>query len=382
MAHVLALGGAGNMGRPAVRTLLAERPDVDRLTVADADGDRAGAFVARLDDDRAEAIELDITDRTALAAALDDVTLAMNTVGPFYEFGTTVLDACLEAGIDYVDICDDWEPTEAMLSLDDRARAAGVSAAVGFGASPGVSNLFAVYAADELDRTEELLTAWFTGPGGGGADAAAAAVHGLHMVAEAVPTYRKGERVFVEPFADGRSVRFPAIGAYDLYHVGHPEPVTLPGHVEAETVANLGGFYPAAVNDAYRDLAERLQADELTVEDALADLPSLVSETLSGAGHDPDDPPRAGGVAAVAVGERRGRRIECTCTLGSNPGSGMGGATGIPLAIAAGVLLDGAVEDGVHPPEGAMEPGPFFKRLAPHCAEPYRTVQVDYRAVD
>lgn len=178
MTHVLAIGGAGNMGRPAVRTLLSEPPGLDELTVADSDGDRAREFVAALVSDRVNARTPDITDGSAVTAALQGVSLVVITVGP------TVLEACIEAGVDYVDICDDWEPTEAMLALDDRAQGAGVTAVVGFGASPGISNLLAVYAEDQLETADEVATAWFTGPGAGGSDAPAAAVQGVHMVAD------------------------------------------------------------------------------------------------------------------------------------------------------------------------------------------------------
>lgn len=208
MSTVLALGGAGTMGRPAVRTLLANRSDLDRLVRADADGERARAVVAGIEDPRVEARSFDITDGAALAEALGAADLALNTVGPFYEFGATVLAACVDAGVDYVDICDDPAPTEAMLAIDGPAQAAGVTAVVGFGASPGVSNLLATYAAGRLDEVEEVLTAWFTGAGGGGDDPPAAAVHGLHVVADRVPTYRNGERIRVAPFDESRTARF------------------------------------------------------------------------------------------------------------------------------------------------------------------------------
>ena len=54
--------------------------------------------------------------------------------------------AAIEAGAHYLDICDDWEPTLDMLELGERARARGVTAVIGMGASPGLTNLLAMKA--------------------------------------------------------------------------------------------------------------------------------------------------------------------------------------------------------------------------------------------
>jgi short subunit dehydrogenase-like uncharacterized protein len=39
----------------------------------------------------------------------------LNCVGPFYRFGPPVLTAAIKAGVSYLDVCDDWEPTLDML---------------------------------------------------------------------------------------------------------------------------------------------------------------------------------------------------------------------------------------------------------------------------
>ena len=43
--------------------------------------------------------------------------VVMNTVGPFFRFGVPILTAAIDAGTDYIDVCDDWEPTLEMLAL-------------------------------------------------------------------------------------------------------------------------------------------------------------------------------------------------------------------------------------------------------------------------
>jgi saccharopine dehydrogenase-like NADP-dependent oxidoreductase len=87
---------------------------------------------------------VDVLDPTGLAELLRGADVVLSAVGPFYRFGTTVLRAAIESGTSYVDVADDPAPTLQMLALDPAARAAGVSAIVGAGASPGLSNLLAV----------------------------------------------------------------------------------------------------------------------------------------------------------------------------------------------------------------------------------------------
>lgn len=132
--RVLALGGAGGMGRYAVRTAAAY-DFVGEIVVADLDLARATAF-AEGAGPKVRAAEVDVSDATSLASAMEDVDVVLNTVGPFYRFGVPVLRAAIAAGVDYLDINDDWEPTLEMLDLAPEAEAAGVTAVVGWGRAP------------------------------------------------------------------------------------------------------------------------------------------------------------------------------------------------------------------------------------------------------
>ncbi|GAD84581.1 hypothetical protein NCAST_25_00010, partial [Nocardia asteroides NBRC 15531] len=154
--RVLALGGAGEMGRVAARVLRGDSR-VSALTIADRDESAARKVAAELG---ADALGLDVTDASALAAALRAADLVVNTVGPYFRFGPPILAAAIDARCDYIDICDDPQPTIEMLELDARAKAAGVTALLGMGASPGLANLLAVRAGAELDRVDDLVTGW------------------------------------------------------------------------------------------------------------------------------------------------------------------------------------------------------------------------------
>lgn len=146
--RVLALGGSGGMGRHACRVAAGFR--VDELVIADIDGGRADRLAAELGPPAAS-LALDVTDEAGLTSALARADVVVNTIGPFFRFGLPVLTAALRAGCHYLDICDDWEPTQEMLDLHETAARSRVTAIVGAGASPGITNLLAVVAARELD---------------------------------------------------------------------------------------------------------------------------------------------------------------------------------------------------------------------------------------
>ncbi|UCF47806.1 MAG: saccharopine dehydrogenase NADP-binding domain-containing protein, partial [Myxococcales bacterium] len=146
--------GAGGMGLYAAKTA-AELDFVDELVVGDLDGGAADVLAARLGP-KASGAAVDVQNARAMSELFAGATAILNTVGPFFRLGPPVLRAAIAAGVHYLDINDDWESTEAMLALDDDARSAGVTAVIGMGASPGISNMLACLAMRELDDVDEV----------------------------------------------------------------------------------------------------------------------------------------------------------------------------------------------------------------------------------
>jgi saccharopine dehydrogenase-like NADP-dependent oxidoreductase len=78
-------------------------------------------------------------------------------------------------------------------------------------------------------------------------------------------------------------------------------------------------------------------------------------------------------VFALAEGERDGQRVRVGARAAALPSEGMGGATGVPVAVGLVLLRDGKITDGVHAPETAFPSEHFFAALAPHCDAARRT---------
>ena len=234
--RLLALGGCGGMGRFAVRAALQD-PTWSEITVADIDGTAAELFVGSCQAASLHALQLDVTDAEALRAALERCDVVLNLVGPYFRFGPSVLAAAIETRTDYLDINDDWEPTLEMLKLDERARECGVTAVLGMGASPGLTNLLARRAAQELDHAEVLHTIWGIGQQGlrgdkndsalveAGESDGAAIEHWVHQVSGSILAVEGGALVEMSPLR-AVEVDYPGIGPVVCHSVGHPESIT------------------------------------------------------------------------------------------------------------------------------------------------------------
>jgi len=380
--RVVALGGCGGMGRYAVRTAV-EYDFVDEVVVADVDAEAAERF-ADASGPKTKAAALDVSDADALRRLLSDADVALNCVGPFYRFGVPVLRAAIGARCHYLDINDDWEPTLEMLELDRPAREARITAIVGMGASPGVSNLLAVLAMNQLDSVEDLVTGWGFGrengaevesveaaPGG----PSAALVHWLHQCSGTIRICRDGAFVDVPPLEEVR-IDYPGIGAGTAWTVGHPEPVTLANfRPEVRNSYNVM-VGPRWIVETVRSIAGEIDAGRLSTEAGAALLvdPNRRERATGARAAAESAEPRLPPLFAVASGRRGGEAARAAATVLGMPAGGMGGATGVPLAVVLALFAKGQLDcRGVVAPEAVIDPHAFFDALAPHCSEPFAT---------
>lgn len=75
-----------------------------------------------------------------MQAAIEGAALVIHAAGPFQRKGScTVLEACIDLKVPYVDVCDDHEYTEATKALHKKAADAGVPCITSAGIYPGMS---------------------------------------------------------------------------------------------------------------------------------------------------------------------------------------------------------------------------------------------------
>jgi saccharopine dehydrogenase-like NADP-dependent oxidoreductase len=353
------------MAQYACRTL-AKADEVNLVLVADRDEKKARDFVTELGP-TAEASALDISDAEALSKALTDVDLVLNCAGPFYRFGREVLTAAIAAGTNYLDICDDWEPTLEMLELSDAARVAGVTAVIGMGASPGTSNMLALLCMNQLDEVEKMYTVWRAGalpyPEKGKEaeyEPNAAMIHWIHNCTEPIKVWRDGG--LVDAYAlEEIEVSYPGRGTGPVWVCGHPEPITLP-RVRPDIKHSYNTMNARrGLMEGLQRVAERVRSGELDVIAAGKQL--VVEPNTGGAAAGPS--PVLPNLFAVAEGTRAGKATRVGAQPLHIPNANMGEATGYPLAVAALMMCRGEVENpGVHGPEGAVDPERYFDLLS------------------
>lgn len=371
--RVAALGGCGGMGQFAVRTAV-DFDFVDEVIIADRDGERAGSFSEKCGT-KTSAVQLDIEDASALAELFERVDVVLNTVGPFYRFGLPVLKASIAAGRHYLDICDDWEPTLDMLELHGEAQKEGMTAVIGLGASPGLTNLLAAKAASELDEVETIVTGWSASGGapeeslpGQGGSFGAAIEHWLLQISGTIRLLKDGALTDVKPLEEVM-LDYPGIGSAPVYTLGHPEPITFhrrwPGLKHS---CNAMIVSPRMLKDL-RELATAIDSGLLSLEDGaamvLSDMASASTKPKSSKPSGPRLPP----LFAWARGVQGGREKTVGATITAGISGGMGGVTGVPMA--AGLSLFAGKEAppvGVYAPEEIFDPDSYFNELAPFCS--------------
>jgi saccharopine dehydrogenase-like NADP-dependent oxidoreductase len=157
---VIGTGGVGS----AFAGIARRRDFFDHCALADYDVARAETVVGATDDGRFSAHVVDASSREAVADLVraTSADAVLNAVDP--RFNEPIFDACLEAGVTYLDMAmtlsephpeRPYELTGVKLGDYQFERAAaweerGRLALVGIGVEPGLSDVFARHAADEL----------------------------------------------------------------------------------------------------------------------------------------------------------------------------------------------------------------------------------------
>jgi lysine 6-dehydrogenase len=151
--RAVVLGGGGLTGRCSVRDL-ATSGAFDSVVAADLDSGLAAAS-AKAAGARASAVTLDVRDPASLAKVLEGADVCVNAVQ--YTFNLTVMEAALRAGVPYLDFGGLFHMTRRQLAMDEAFRRAKTIAIPGLGQVPGISNVLAMQAAEDLDRVDSII---------------------------------------------------------------------------------------------------------------------------------------------------------------------------------------------------------------------------------
>ena len=369
---ILAIGGCGSMGRYAMR-VAQHYSSIDKIIIADIDKEAAGT-IARSLNQKVSAIQLDVNNASALKKAMEDIDIVVNTCGPYFKFGAPILAAAISSGCNYIDICDDWEPTIDMMRLDAKAKSAGVSATIGLGASPGLTNLMALIAIRELDEVTTVYTGWDIGGTSLDENAMqqsenAAMMHGVEQMTGQVKIFQDGVFKMVKPLQK-INVDYPGLTSFNGNIFGHPEAVTFPNYFPTlKDSINLahGGHADFLILKSIMGLVNLRLLTKLRAANIFALLEGKQSPKKGSKGV--DYPPVMYGFAhgikngmSASVGVCIPSDTEDSDMNEQIKNIGMGEITGIPLACGIKMLAEGRINQvGVLAPEaGHIEPNGFI----------------------
>ena len=394
--RIVFIGAAGEMAREALKRVVEFEKDATLLltdlnekAVKQVAEDLGGQAYARVD----------LYDAAGLKTAIAGADLVVNGAGPYRLTAEPVMQACVEAGINYLDFDDDTESITAALSFDDRAKAAGVSVLIGCGASPGWSNVIAVDVVSHLDMVENIDVVWAAGDEGARPYGDAVIEHFLHALAGEAVTVRHGDLTTValghSEIADFGPL---GIGPLRVYEVGHPEPVMFLRRFKDQGLKNarcLGGFTPAPVMGMFKGLADAVYGEELTMKEATRFLQAVLADqepdmkpwkyaiggmweqvlkgevpveefqAVIGAAVRGEHVPFTGGLMVTATGLKDGQQRSITRRIGfvDDGWKSMGDATGACTAAFVNLALQGSQPAGVLTPEDWADPLAFLNVL-------------------
>jgi saccharopine dehydrogenase (NAD+, L-lysine-forming) len=288
------------------------------------------------------------------------------------------MEACLEAGVHYTDMGGLFYTTRKQLELHDRYAEAGISAVLCMGSAPGVPNLQARYAADRLDTIDyiKIFDGIMPPPTDDPKFTYAVPTIVDEMIMEPM-VFSEGEFKAMEPFSGFEDYWFSApIGLLPQHLSLHSEVATLPlsfrekGVKECFFKINYWGMSKVVV-EKIRVLADfgfgatdpvEVNGYSMKPRDMMVSLLSgyvpPITDYLAPPKYQPPDWVKE--IVTEVKGTKDGQQV--TYRMGTLTCKGAL-PTGVAPALAAVWLAEGRVNPGVHPPEMALDPVPFFKEL-------------------
>ena len=226
--------GAGAQGSVIAR-ILAEDPEIDKVLLGDINTQLLQRVAKKIGSSKLLTERVDAGNSDDLAKALKGTDVVVNATT--WKYNLPIFHSALKHGAHYIDLAEDWplrESFQKQLETSDKWKKAGLTAVKHQGITPGVTNVLARYAADRLDKVEEIhiRAGWRnsseevmvpTWSPGWSVETAL-----LEWTTDSI-VYENGEYKTYPPFSGFETHTFPEpMGPQILCWVEHEEIVTLP----------------------------------------------------------------------------------------------------------------------------------------------------------
>ena len=369
----IVIGGTGGMGQGVARDLI-KQEKITQVTLGDINIDMDRVQEKLRASDKVSLAKIDVNDHKGLVDAIKENDVVVNTAGPFYKTAIAVAKAAVEAKVNYIDICDDYEAVPILFSspdIDEAAKKAGITVLTGMGSDPGTNNVLVKWYANQLDRVDEIHLFWVVSI----AELAGAAWdHSLHMVTGRIPQYLDGKLEYVEGGTGEETAQFlEPLGTCVVRYVGHPQPITIPRYIEGvKKVVIKGALIPQWVDELIKEQKETgfLSTEPVDVKGKQVTPYDVTLKLWNNIPKERDNGPQASGLKVIVKGERDGKQVTYTADIVGRMAPG----TGLPASIAALMMDAGDVTvKGVVAPEGCIDPEKFLAALLQRGAKIHQT---------
>lgn len=365
-ARFFVLGGAGIIGRTVVADL-ANYAKGAEIIVGERDLKKATAYVRTLKAKNVCAVAADASDVAQLEQAFHGCDVVLSCVQ--YTFNPNVMQACLQTGAHYVDLGGMFHYTRKELALHDQFVRRGVTAILGIGAAPGISNVLAAYGARDVKQVKSVDIVF--------ADVDITKYNQPFVLPYSFKTlieeytlepvvFRGGKLVFVAPESGKKVYDFgPEFGKQAGFLTLHSELATLPAYFKERSIrqCEFRVTFPEVFTQTIETLIKLGFASVKTVEvngesEKIINVTArIMDQWIPKAGTNIRDKE----LVRVILNERIVMDA-LTESDGVYPAGVLD--TGIPCSIAAQLLASGAVrKPGVYAPESILEPEAFFGEL-------------------
>jgi len=367
-ALVVGLGAVGSV----VAQVLLEGQAIESVTMADKNTVHA-LEIAKLSPSRTRVVKIDANNKEELEAVIEGKDAVINAGHP--RFNHQMMDLSFASGANYVDLAGNG--LSEQLAQDKAWKDAELLAVPGLGEDPGLSNIYARYAADKLTKVEEIRVR-------DGENSSSSKYEFMLLfspevffseILDSPRTFVDGKRISSPPLSGKELYGFPdPIGAQPVYLVDHEEVMTLPEYIGKGV--NYVDFKLALSDEfvAILQIMKRLGLLEskpveirgtkvapIEVLNSVIPTPVSVSKTVSG----------NTGIVVEVRGKKREVNVAYKLgTMASHQGSyksfhenGTSFLTGVVPAVFVRMLSEGKIKQkGVVPPE-SLDPLPILREL-------------------
>ncbi len=377
---VLVLGASGQIGALSVLDLVESYGAEVVATSRRQERVRKALADLGVPKERVATGTVDAHDGAAVAKTIKGEGVDMVLNAAWYQTNLTVMDACLKGGAHYTDLGGFFDTSLKQLDRSPHFKRAGLTAVIGLGSTPGITNLLGGAGAARLDQVDtiDIFCSWG---------------NTLPVQQAGWPGY--SIRTVLDEFTqepviwkDGKHLKVPVlsgevdvvmqdpIGKVKAYYVKHSEPATMGRSLGARNVAFRIGF-PATDLATFKTLTALGFADArpLKVGDCSASpLDFLTAMYQRGieearAQEPPEEPYEYDDFRVDVTGTKDGLPAHVTLysTCWNDPERGIPSArdTAVPPSITCQWVVSGKVKEaGVYPVEAVVQDhDAFFREL-------------------